>query len=147
MGEETNDPAGKGGAGVQLGGEPGSYSKTASEKQGRKAAGESVTYQRVTGDIGPVSVLAKRGCPPPAVVVERHQHKALVYYSSPPWGWGAQLGEFLDPGSPAVLRYAQRLALKLREAALVEQGRRIRNRELAKREREALLATRRDGCR
>ena len=137
---ETNDPADKGGAGVHCSG-PGSCNTTAPPKQSKVG----VTYQRVTGDIGPVSVLAKRGCPPPAVVVERGPMRAQVWIEHAPWGWPHGLREFLDPASPAVLRYAKRLALKLREAALIEQGRRVRNRELARVERERLLESRRGG--
>ena len=52
---ETNDPAGKGGAGVQLGGEPGSYSRKAPAKQSKAG----VTVQRIMpADLGPAQACA-----------------------------------------------------------------------------------------
>lgn len=138
MALETNDPAGKGGAGVLLGGEPGSFSGKPAKTQGAAKAATAVSCQRVTGDLGPVALLAKPGAPPPAVVIERRSGVVRCWIEYAPWGWDHGLREFLDPHSPRVEAYAKRLALKLREAAIAERDRRQRIRALQQAEREAM---------
>lgn len=123
-------------------------------------------FQIASDDLGPVGILCRprtggkarvtaadndtaaerRKAELPNVGIWIYTDKAVVRYINPPWGWSDERAEFLNPDSPAVTRYAKRLGLKLREAALIEIGRRRRIAELKRREREAFLA-RRDGGR
>lgn len=108
-------------------------------------AKRAAQYFRITGDLGPVWVLARRGSPPPAVVVERSAARTRVWIEHSPWAWNNGLREFLNPDSPSVEHYAKRLAVALRDEALKEHGRRVRNRELRDRERAAIIASRNGG--
>ena len=137
MAPNASDPAAEDGAGDVrfLGGleQPG-HSKKPREKQ---VCSAGVTYQRVTGDVGPIHLIGG-----PRVVVERHASRAFVWVENPIWGWPDARREFLNPASPAILKYAQALALRIRDAALSEEARRARIDAARKREADAFRAER-----
>ena len=93
------------------------------------------TYQRVTGGVGPIHLIGDS-----RVVIERHPSRAFVWVENPIWGWPDARREFLNPGSPAILKYAHALAYRIRDAALAEEARRARIAEARKQEAAARLA-------
>lgn len=95
-----------------------SYSGKRPEKQ---SGSTGITFQRVTGEVGPIHLIGG-----PRVVVERHTSRAFVWVENPIWEWPDARREFLNPASPAILKYAQALALRIRDAALAEEARRVR---------------------
>lgn len=98
---------------------------SAEPDQARRATGaaDEVTYQRVSGDLGPIGLL---GSPPPRVVVETRAAEAVVWIENPVWGWPVLTRAFLNRESPKVARYAKSLALMIKAAALKEQDRKAR---------------------
>lgn len=62
----------------------------------------------------------------PRVVIDRDKDKAVVWLSSAPWGWGDCRLEFLNPASPGVRRYADKLLKRVAEAGEKERLRRER---------------------
>ena len=104
------EAAPKDGPDVLLGGEQRTYTPKAKKSQG-------VLVQRMLG-LGPVQLLADKGCEPPCVVIERRPTKAFVFIEHAPRGMGARVQEFLNPDSPAVERYAFALGRFLQGEAL-----------------------------
>lgn len=113
MGPETNDPA-LGGAGVQLGGEPGPYKAQPLKTQGRTVLKEA-DFGHLIGS--------------PRVIIDRDNSKAVVWVAGKPWGWSDPTIEFLNPASPGVDRYAQELLGRIRAAGEREANRKARQRE------------------
>lgn len=121
MAPNTSDPAAEDGAGDvrYLGGlEQTGHRVNCHEKQIERA---EITFQRVTGNVGPIHLIGS-----PRVVVEHHASRAFVWVENPIWGWGNSRREFLNPKSPAIFKYAQALAIRIRNAALAEEARRGR---------------------
>lgn len=87
----------------------------------------------MTGDVGPIHLIGG-----PRVVVERHATRAFCWVENPVWGWPDARREFLNPVSPAILKYAQALAFHIRDAALAAEAKRARITDARKRETEAL---------
>lgn len=94
-----------------------------------------VTYQRVTGSVGPIHLIGGS-----RVVIERYPSRAFVWVENPIWGWPDARREFLNPASPAIRKYAEALALSIRGAPLAEEARRERVGEARKYEAAARLA-------
>lgn len=67
----------------------------------------------------------------PRVVVTYHGGEARVEVDRCPWGWGDPTRVFLNPDSPGVLRYADKLFARLAAEALAKDAyngkRRLRN--------------------
>ena len=116
------DPAGDtDGAGNVLAANVPDYKRNGVKSPLPKAVRPEILVQRVTGDLGPIGLLARPHSPAPRVVIERHPRKAFVFVESPAWGSSDCKREFLDPSSPAIEKYAMLLAYRLRKAALEEQ--------------------------
>lgn len=160
---EKISPAVEGGASVHLSSEQSSYSRNGSFRQGvsgcvtkripplpppgqlasdgtrfrvedwRKAlvrAGlfDSVKVRRADGPIhligGPLVVIAKRGA------------SAFVWIERKPWGWLLPTMEFLNPESPGVRRYAEKLLTRIGTEAEAAAKRKARLQEAKRRERQ-----------
>ena len=135
MTQNASDPAAEDGAGDvrYLGGleQSGHSAKPPINQRGP----QGITYQRVTGSVGPIHLIGG-----PRVVVERHISRAFVWVENPIWGWPDAQREFLSPESPAIFKYAQALALRIRDAAHAEEARRSRIDAARKQEAAARLA-------
>lgn len=138
MAPNETDPAGKDGAGVDsCPANAPAYSRNGRKNQLSPVDSAGVTQQFVVGDVGPIHLIDG-----PRVVVERHRDRAFVFASPQVWGWPPSLREFLNPDSPAILKYAQALALRIKDAALKEEARLARIVEAHKQEAEAFRAER-----
>jgi hypothetical protein len=62
----------------------------------------------------------------PRVVIERDGSTVTVWMHSPPWGWGNQARQFINPQSQGPERYAAELRERIRAACERERARKER---------------------
>lgn len=70
----------------------------------------------------------------PKVVIDRDDRRAVVWIADRPWGWLNTTREFLNPRSPGIDRYAEKLLARIRASAEQEQGRKERLKQAKRRE-------------